>query len=106
MTTLTRSSIVALLASSQRAVYTALVRIGERQTEDELRGGVTSHTNSKGFTGSDSAFLTDMYRIVTSGRLLSVRQFNAVQRAMPKYWKQLLEEAALKGHDVSYNRDK
>jgi RNA binding exosome subunit len=98
-----KSAICTILELSDRAVVEALKRIYYRQTVDERSSKETIESNGRGFTGTDASFLTDIaQKMGFYGDRLTVRQMAVVRPRMKKYWRQLLEEAAEKGHQVSY----
>lgn len=67
----------------------ALVKIYERQTEDEKASGETHNLNGIGFNGVDAGILSSFATQVNAGRTLSPKQMAILFRKMPRYWKQV-----------------
>lgn len=95
-----KATIQELLATSDRAVERALIRIYERQTADEQSSEGTHHNNAKGFTGLDAPFLTRAAKGCLKYGHLTERQMPYVRTKMLKYWAQLAEVAATNGRPV------
>ena len=87
-----------------KAVGTALVRIMQNQTEDEIQAGSTHHANGKGFTGAHAEIGTSMAQFFLRNGYLTPRQMKFWTDPMGKmdrpriliYKKQLLEFAKKK----------
>jgi ribosomal protein L16/L10AE len=97
-----KESIQSLLSTSNVAVERALVALYKRQTRDEQHSGTATHANGIGFSGADAEFYSKLAVQVQEngnrpwGKRLTVRQLEAARRGIGKYWKQLLEEIAIK----------
>ncbi len=95
-----KATIQELLATSDRAVERALIRIYERQTADEQQAESTNHNNARGFTGVDAGFLTRVAKGCIRYGHLTERQMPYVRAKMMKYWAQLAEVAAANGKPI------
>lgn len=116
----TYARLIALLENNQAALERAILTINARQTSDELATQATRHENGRGWNSRDASFggsLADWIgRGVKSrdqggfgkeyGTCLTPRQRDGALRMVRKYWRQLLEEIALKGGQVSYKASK
>jgi predicted NAD/FAD-dependent oxidoreductase len=92
----TRESMLARLADSNSVVCWAVVQLYKRQTADEQRQGVTSHSNGQGFTAIDAQFGTSLAKqILTNEQTkrypqhLSDKQLGAARKMLRKYASQL-----------------
>lgn len=87
-----KEAVHALLDRSDEAVGRALMVVYENQTADERAAFATKHHNGVGFTGADAQWLTDIAKKWQKWRRwASVRQCNAVRKAIKKYHRQILE---------------
>lgn len=78
------------LATDDAWLYRGLLAIHARQTEDEKASKETNQRNSRGFNGTDAAFLSDLAEQVKRyGSLYYAKQIAACRRCMLKYAKQL-----------------
>lgn len=78
-----------MLEVNDKAVLRGLVRIYERQTEDEKRNQETSYNNKVGFNGSDAPILTRIATYYLKHGYLSLKQIELVRKKMLKYSGQL-----------------
>ena len=79
------------LATDTNWALKALVRIyTENQTSEEQAKQGTIEKNNVGFTGTDGTFLSSLAQQAQQRRTLSDKQMVHVFKAMPKYWKQVL----------------
>lgn len=85
-----------LFATKPASVDRALVVLAARQTPDERTMGSTRVENARGFNKVDAQILTSLAEWVQLGRRLSVKQRSLAVRKLPKYWRQLAEEAEAK----------
>lgn len=67
-----------------------LIRIYERQTEDEKASGTTNNLNSIGFSGADAEILSSFAVQYMKWNRLSPKQMAIVHKKMPRYARQLL----------------
>lgn len=96
MNTYTKEFIQEKLSSDLRWIERGVVVLFGRQTEDEQQTSSTVYQNGKGFTGSDSRYLTYISKYLLSGRHLTGRHLEKVSKKLPKYWRQIQEEINLK----------
>ena len=87
---------VDLFAAKPASVDRALIVLAARQTPDERAMGSTHVENARGFNKVDAEILTSLAEWVRLGRQLSFKQRNIAVRKLPKYWRQLAEEAEAK----------
>jgi hypothetical protein len=88
---MTKSQIISLLASNNRAVERALVALYHRQTVDEQRTSTTKESNGVGFNARDAEYATYLAKWVISGRHLTGRHLEAGRRIATFYARQLAE---------------
>lgn len=88
---MTKTQIVALLASNNRAVERALVALYHRQTVDEQRTSTTKESNGVGFNARDAEYATYLARWVLSGRHLTGSHLERGRRIATFYARQLAE---------------
>lgn len=86
------------LMTDLRWLEAAILAIYRRQTADEKAEGVTKHSNGVGFSGCDSVTGSYMAKWIQGGRHLSGKWIEKARRIMPKYTRQLMEEAQIKAH--------
>lgn len=84
------------MATNDKAVERAVIRIWENQTLDEKSSGTVTHDNGIGFTSADSTFLTSIAQWLLrsswpEGKRLTFGQMKTVRPLMGKYWRQLRE---------------
>ena len=93
----TKDHIQHLLVMSDKALHRGLLQIYARQTESEKSQGSTNEDNGVGFGGRDGEFLSaiavQLKRFPNS--CMTANQIKYVRPMMLKYWRQLLEIAAL-----------
>ena len=95
-TSLKREDIVSLLNTSDKAVCRALVVLHSRQTDDERDSQSTRHTNGRGFSQFDAAFLSSLAEQYERRGSLSPKQIACARKKVVRYAGQLLEEADAK----------
>ena len=78
-----------MLATDASWALRGMLRIYERQTEDEKVSEDTRHDNGVGFTGSDASLLSSYAKQVKAGRKMSEKQMKYIYKKMPKYARQL-----------------
>lgn len=78
------------LKSNPKWALRGLIRIYERQTEDERQVGATVHDNGIGFSGCDAEILSSFAQQYLRWGRLSAKQMSILYRKMPKYARQLL----------------
>jgi len=79
------------LATNQKWVEGAIVKLYELQTADEQKGGYTSNKNNVGFNAFDAKTLSYYATYIKSGRHLSGSFLAKAFELMPKYAKQILD---------------
>lgn len=84
-----KESIQVLLATNEKALLRAIVKIFENQTTDEQISETTHHDNGIGFTGCDAHILSSFAKQIQKRGFLSPKQMVIAKRKMPKYWKQI-----------------
>lgn len=86
--------IQSLIDTDDRAVARAVVRIYQRQTEDEQRASETKHHNTIGFNASDAKFLTGVARyVIANGKIDTEYHMMKTRKLIRRYWRQLIEIA-------------
>jgi hypothetical protein len=80
------------LMTDSRWVERSLIKLYNRQTEDEQTSKETKWENGMGFNGSDSRYLTYCSQWVLSGRSLSGVHLTKCGTKLKKYWKQIQDE--------------
>ena len=78
-----------MLEVNDKAVLRGLIRIYERQTEDEKRNQETSYNNKVGFNGSDAPVLTRIATYYLKYGYISLKHIPVVRKKMLKYSGQL-----------------
>lgn len=101
-----KTSMQELLVANDKAAVKALLVIYSRQTQSEQASMATREHNAVGFTATDAEILTSFAEQFKRKGFLSFKQMGLLKKRITKYWKQLLEEAASKGAEVSYKLPK
>ena len=81
------------LQNSNKMVARSLIKIYEKQTEDERSDEVTKHRNGMGFNAKDAKFATSLAKVVERGGVLSERQIGCARKILIKYSGQLTKIA-------------
>lgn len=81
--------ILDLIDRSDKMVRRSIVRIYEKQTEEERSVNGTINKNGVGFSGADAEFLSSLARQILEGRNLSVKQMEYGRKKIRKYAGQL-----------------
>ena len=68
-----------------------LVKIFDRQTQEEQQSRSTIMYNGIGFTGTDGRILSSLATQLQKKRYLSDKQMDIVYKKMPKYWGQIVK---------------
>ena len=89
----TKDEILDLLDKSPTMIGRSLLVLYRRQTGDEQEAEYTYYTNEKGFNKIDAEILSSFAKQYDRRRTLSNKQLELARKRLPKYWKQLLEEA-------------
>ncbi len=79
------------LATDDRWILPALMRIFQNQTEDEQQNHETKDHNGIGFTGTDAEFLSSCAEAYRTRNWLSEKRMHYVRLHMPKYAGQILK---------------
>jgi len=86
-----KESIQKLLETNDESVIKAMLRIYDRQTQDEQVAQDTQDWNSVGFTGVDAEIMSSFTEYYNKWGKLSPKQMMLAKKKMKKYWKQLLD---------------
>lgn len=78
------------LATNPTWALRGLCLVYSFQTASEQECEATTESNGEGFTGFDGEFLSSLARQYKLRKSLSNKQMQAVFKAMPKYWNQIL----------------
>ncbi len=90
-----------LLETNKLFVCRAIVKIFERQTEDEKVSDQTAHNNGIGFNGTDAFILSKFAKFYIERGFLSEKQFALGHKRIKKYAKQLTKIA----NEAFYNKE-
>lgn len=102
----TRSRITKLIQTNDTALERAILAIHRRQTPSERASKTTKVDNAQGFSAGDAFLMSKFAEDLTKYGSLTVYKRNEARRRMPKYWRQLLEDAKEKGKSVTFNPKK
>jgi hypothetical protein len=91
-----KAKIQTLLAKSPAAIEKAIKVIYARQTQEEKAGKSTVKLNGIGFSAGDAEFLSSLAEWLLKGRHLTYKQMASARKMVPRYWRQLIEEADIK----------
>jgi hypothetical protein len=89
----TKEEVKHLLQISNKMVQRSIVKIFEKQTEDEKRAETTSHHNGVGFNGVDAELLSSYAKQILAGRTLTEKQMHYARKKIVKYAGQLTKIA-------------
>jgi hypothetical protein len=89
----TKEEIKDLIGKSNKMVSRSLVKLFEKQTEDEKSSEETKHHNGVGFNGTDGKFLSSLAKQVLQGRTLTEKQLTHARKKLIKYSGQLAKIA-------------
>lgn len=73
---MTKSEIIELLRTNDKAIIRAIIVLNERQTEDEQAIGATRHSNGMGFSAAHAAIGTSMANFYKKNNYLSQKQID------------------------------
>ena len=79
------------LKSDERWAKQALLKIYDRQTEDEKAAGYTRKYNNIGFSGAHSEIMSSLAVQLIRKGWLSPKQMKVVYKIIPKYTRQVIE---------------
>ena len=79
------------LSTNEKWARAALLRIYDRQTENEKAAGVTLVYNNIGFSGAHSEIMSSFAEQLRRKGWLSPKQMKLVFRIIPKYTRQIVE---------------
>lgn len=102
----TRSRIIKLIQTNDKALERAITAIHNRQTPSEKASKSTKVENARGFNAGDAYLMSKFADDLKTYGTLTVYKRNRARQKMPKYWRQLLEDAQDKGKTVSFNPKK
>ena len=89
----TRDQILTLLDTNDRAVERGIVRIYQRQTQDEQSSQATKHSNGVGFSGADASLGSYYAKWLLSGKHLTGNHLAKGRKMIRKYAGQLVDIA-------------
>jgi hypothetical protein len=89
----TKEEIKDLLERSNKMVTRSIVKIFEKQTEDEKSSEATNHNNGVGFNGIDAPLLSSFAKQILKGYTLSDKQMVYARKKIIKYANQLTKIA-------------
>lgn len=89
----TKDEIKHLLETNDRMVMKSIVKIYEKQTEDEKLAETTAHHNGVGFNGVDAELLSSYAKQILKGYTLSAKQMIWARKKIMKYSGQLTKIA-------------
>lgn len=82
-----------LLQTNDKFVMRSVVKIFEKQTEDEKEHDGTSHNNGIGYNGTDAFIMSRFAKFYIDKGYLSVKQLDIAKKKIQKYAKQLTKIA-------------
>jgi hypothetical protein len=89
-----KANILSLLERDDKAVARAVVRIYQRQTEDEQRVSETKHHNKIGFKANDAKYLSMVARyVIANGAITEAYHLQKTRELIKHYWRQLIDIA-------------
>lgn len=91
----TKEDLQALLAKSDKALYVAMLRIFNKQTEDEKAYENTHIWNTVGFSGVDGEIMTSIAKFYIKRKYVTIKQKAIIEKKMQKYCGQLLKLMAV-----------
>lgn len=78
-----------LLENDDKFVMRSVVKIYERQTEDEKNSDSTAHNNGVGFNGTDAFIMTKFAKWYLEKGFMTAKQMAIAKKKIMKYAKQL-----------------
>jgi len=91
----TRSALIELMSRNEEALIRAMLRIYDKQTEDEKDYEDTKEWNSVGFSGVHGNIMTKFSKFYQERKYLTLKQKEVIKKIMPKYAGQLLRLMAV-----------
>ena len=85
------------IQSNPKQAVRALLRIYENQNESEREHQCTIFKDGCGFTQNDAEFGSSLAEQYLEKKFLTTKQMEAVQRMMPKYANQIVEQSIASG---------
>ena len=92
------------IATTDKGVKAALMRLYQWQTEDEKADGQTKEYNNLGFNGVDSEFLTSLAQQLETKQFLSPKQITCARKKLLKYSRQIFDNHILAQREEVYNK--
>jgi len=86
-----KEKLMALLDTSDKAVWKAVHRIYQNQTDAEKVVGETCVYNGVGFSGADGGILSSFAQFYEKNGYLSAKQTAIARKKIKKYTRQLLD---------------
>lgn len=91
----TKESLQELVSKNDTALYRALLRIYDKQTETEKAVKETHDWNEVGFSGVDGRIMTSIADFYVKRKYMTIKQKAIVRTKMKKYCGQLLKLMAV-----------
>lgn len=86
-----RDYIKMMLSTNDSWMAKALMKIFDRQTNEEKNIHHTVEHNGIGFTGTDAFILSSFAKQFRDKKYLSKKQMDILKKKIPKYWAQIYE---------------
>jgi len=87
----TKESLQELIATNDTALYTAMIRIFNKQTNDEVMEEDTYLHNDRGFSSIDGKIMTSISKFYLKRKYVTIKQKAIIREKMKKYCGQLLK---------------
>jgi len=87
----TKELLKELFLKNDEAIVRAMLRIYDKQTEDEKISEYTRDDNGVGFSGVHGEIMTKFSKFYQERKYLSFKQMVVIKKIMPKYAGQLLK---------------
>ena len=85
------------IEANRKQAVRALLRIYENQNQSEREHQCTMFKDGCGFTQNDAEFGSSLAEQYLEKKFLTAKQMEAVQRMMPKYANQIVEQSIASG---------
>lgn len=85
----TEEEIKNYIQCNDKVLYGAILKLYDKQTEDEKYAGETKHNNGVGFNGADSKFMSSIAEFLKRTGFLTDKQKACARKRLVKYTKQL-----------------
>lgn len=101
-----RSRVIALIESNDKAAIRALLVVYGNQTASEKASHTAAEHNGIGFSQMDAEILTSFAQFYNRAGFLSAKQMTILKKKIVRYWKQVLTAIEGNGLPVVYTRTK